>query len=204
MYSIGKKRNADHSIHFNRKEEEYERTDNTWWCHQMETFFALLALCARYSPVNGESPSQNPVTRSFNVSFDLRLNKRLSKQSRRKGFETPSRSLWRHFNDMTRNRWIEERRRCYINGHLFSRELVVSIYKQENVSQLAKFMGPTWGPPGSCRPQMGTHVGPMNPAIRDVVQMALAPLCLSPCWLSYSDRCDRGGSGIYPGILMQE
>ena len=29
----------------------------------------------------GEFPSQRPVTRSFNVSFDLRLNKRLSKQS---------------------------------------------------------------------------------------------------------------------------
>ena len=24
-----------------------------------------------------------------------------------------------------------------------------------NLSQIAKFMGPTWGPPGSCRPQMG-------------------------------------------------
>ena len=30
-------------------------------------------------------------------------------------------------------------------------------------SQIAKFMGPTRGPPGSCRPQMG----PMNFAIRD-------------------------------------
>ena len=30
-------------------------------------------------------------------------------------------------------------------------------------SQIAKFMGPTWGPPGSCRPQMG----PMNLVIRD-------------------------------------
>ena len=24
-----------------------------------------------------------------------------------------------------------------------------------NITQIAKFMGPTWGPPGSCRPQMG-------------------------------------------------
>ena len=38
------------------------------------------------------------VTRSFDVFFDLRLNKRLSKQSRRRWFETPSRSLWRHCN----------------------------------------------------------------------------------------------------------
>ena len=45
----------------------------------METFSALLALCDENSPVNGEFPSQGPVTRSFDVFFDLRLNKRLSK-----------------------------------------------------------------------------------------------------------------------------
>ena len=50
------------------------------------------------SPVTGEFPSHRPVTRSFDVFFDLRLNKRLSKQSRRRWFETPSRSLWHHCN----------------------------------------------------------------------------------------------------------
>ena len=39
----------------------------------METFSALLALCAGNSPVAGEFPSQRPVTRSFIVLFDLRL-----------------------------------------------------------------------------------------------------------------------------------
>ena len=53
-----------------------------YWRHQMETFSALLALCARNSPVTGEFPSQRPVSWSFNVFFDLGLNKRLSKQSR--------------------------------------------------------------------------------------------------------------------------
>ena len=67
----------------------------SWWRHQMETFSALLALCAGNSPVNGEFPSQRPVTRSFDVFFDLRL-KRLSKQSRRLWFETPSHLSWRH------------------------------------------------------------------------------------------------------------
>ena len=28
----------------------------TWWCHEMETFSALLALCAGNSPVTGEFP----------------------------------------------------------------------------------------------------------------------------------------------------
>ena len=68
------------------------------WRHQMETFSALLALCARNSPVTGEFPAQRPVTRSFDVFFGLRLNKRLSQQSWSWWFETPSCPLWRHCN----------------------------------------------------------------------------------------------------------
>ena len=45
------------------------------------------------------SPHKGPVTQSFDVFFDLCLNKRLNKQSRRRWFETPSRPLWRHCND---------------------------------------------------------------------------------------------------------
>ena len=44
----------------------------------METFSALLALCAGNSPVTCEFPSQRPVTRSFDILFDLRLDKQLS------------------------------------------------------------------------------------------------------------------------------
>ena len=54
----------------------------TWWRHQMETYSALLAICAGNSSVTGELPAQRPVTRSFNVFFDLRQIKRLNKQSR--------------------------------------------------------------------------------------------------------------------------
>ena len=75
----------------------------TWWPHQIETFSALLALCADNSLVTGEFPSQRPVTRGFDVFFDLRLNKRLNKQSRRQWFETPSPSLWRHCNAIFRS-----------------------------------------------------------------------------------------------------
>ena len=63
------------------------------------TFSALLAFCAGYSPVPGEYPVQRPVTRSFDVFFDLRLNKRLSKQSWGWRFETLPRPLSRHSND---------------------------------------------------------------------------------------------------------
>ena len=55
-------------------------TGHLQWRHQMETFSALLAICAGNSPVPSEFPTQRPVTRSFHVFFDLRLNKRLSKQ----------------------------------------------------------------------------------------------------------------------------
>ena len=57
-----------------------------------------LTLCAGNSPITGEFLAQRPVTWSFGVSFDLRLNKRLSKQSWGWWFETPSRSFWRHCN----------------------------------------------------------------------------------------------------------
>ena len=63
--------------------------DITW-----KFFSPLLALCA----VTGEFPTQRPVTRNFDVFFDLGLKKRLSKQSRRWWFETPWRPLWRHSN----------------------------------------------------------------------------------------------------------
>ena len=45
----------------------------------METVSVLLALCEVFTPVTGGFTSQRPVTRSFEVFFDLRLNK----QSRR-------------------------------------------------------------------------------------------------------------------------
>ena len=64
----------------------------------METFSALLAICAGNSPVPGEFPAQKPVTRSFDVFFDLRLNKRLSKQWWGWWFGTQLFPLWRHRN----------------------------------------------------------------------------------------------------------
>ena len=64
----------------------------------METFSALLAICAGNSPVPGEFPTQRPVTRSFDVYFDLRPNKWLSKQSWGWWFESLSWSLSRQRN----------------------------------------------------------------------------------------------------------
>ena len=72
-------------------------TSLPWWRYQMETF-------PRYWPfVRGihRSPVKSPhkTPRCFDVFFDLRLNKRLSKQSWGWWFMTPSHILWRHCND---------------------------------------------------------------------------------------------------------
>ena len=65
---------------------------------------ALPAFREGNPPVNGGFPSQGPMTRSFDVLFEERLNKRLRKHSR--WFEKPSRSLWRHCNYIIKSRWI--------------------------------------------------------------------------------------------------
>ena len=76
--------------------------------------FRVTDLCAGNSPVIVELPhkgqcSQRPMTHSFDVFFDLCLNKQLSKQSWGWWFETPLCSLWRHCNgtsvkfDLTKN-----------------------------------------------------------------------------------------------------
>ena len=69
----------------------------TWWCPQMETFSTLLALCVGNSPVTGEFTSQRPVTRSFDVLFDLCLNKGWA-NNRVAGDLRHHRAHWRHCN----------------------------------------------------------------------------------------------------------
>ena len=49
--------------------------------HQMEIFSALLAIWAGNLPVTSQFPLQRPVTRSFDVFFNLHMNRHLSKQS---------------------------------------------------------------------------------------------------------------------------
>ena len=77
-----------------------------WGRHQMERFSTLLAICKGNSPVTGDFPPQRPMTRNFDVFFDLRLNNRFSKQSWTWWFETPSRSLLRHCNVTRPVHWL--------------------------------------------------------------------------------------------------
>ena len=79
--------------------------ESAWWmlsysvqkAHCMMTSFStLLALFIWNSPVTGRL--QRPVMRSFDVFFDLRLIKRLSKQLWGWWFEMQLHSLWHHCN----------------------------------------------------------------------------------------------------------
>ena len=64
----------------------------TWWLHLMDIFSTLLALCAGNPPVTSVFLSQRPVTRSFEVFFDM-------KQSRHQWFEMQWPSLWHQCNE---------------------------------------------------------------------------------------------------------
>ena len=86
----------------------------------METFSALLALCAGISPITVEFPSH-----------DMRLNKRLNKQSCGWWFETPSCSLWRHCNAY----WREKKRIIFSHWKVFINN---SYYKHDFFSTTNK------------------------------------------------------------------
>ena len=58
---------------------------------------------------------------------------------------------------------------AHLNGHFYCKICpfnawallyVASGGRDRDTSQIAKFMGPTWGPPGSCQPQMGPMSAP--------------------------------------------
>ena len=42
------------------------------------------------------------------------------------------------------------------------------------LSQIARFIGPTWGPPGSCRPQMGPMLAPWT-LLSGMIAVAVVP-----------------------------
>ena len=97
--------------------------------------------CVEKSPVSGEFPAQRPVTRSFDVFFDLRPNKQLSKQSWGWWFEMLSHSLWRHSNVITTvhecNKDTFELQPSLMRNHMAS---TFSAYKLNNPSLMQNHM----------------------------------------------------------------
>ena len=89
-------------------------------------------LCGEFTGP-GEFPTQRQVTRSFDVYFDLRLNKRLCKQSWDWWFETLFCPLWRHSNQFVRSLrpvWMMQSGR-------YNWQAVINTILDENVSALS-------------------------------------------------------------------
>ena len=113
------------------------------WKH----FPSLLAFCVGNSLVTGEFPAQKPVTRSFEVFFDLRLNQQMSKW-KRWWFKTPSRPLWRHCKDCNGSILLK----------LITKNIIflISIFffqvsnEFENVQRVAKFFKSMYWPLHVC------------------------------------------------------
>ena len=106
-----------------------------WWRHQMKAF-------PRNWPfVIGGFPSQRPVTRSFSIVFDLRLNKRLSKLSGCRRFETPSRSVWHHC--IVVKLWISTWGATSISSAFYT-------FKEYMISRLAKWNRCVYETSGIC------------------------------------------------------
>ena len=87
-YSLKHISTGEHSLHISWRNTHLLHLNFlfSWWRHQMETCSASLAFVRgihRWLRGINRSPVNSPhthVTRSFDVFFDLRLNKRLSKQ----------------------------------------------------------------------------------------------------------------------------
>ena len=98
--------NAKHIIVTNKKIMTYSqrrrilkgKKDHSRWRCQMETTSSNGNIFRVTGPLCGEFFAQKPVTRGFDVFFDLRMDKRLSKQSWGYRFQTSTRPLLRHCN----------------------------------------------------------------------------------------------------------
>ena len=99
----------------------------------METVSPLQALCEWNPSVTVGFPSQRPVALSFDVFFNLRLNKRLSIRSRHRWFEMPSASLLHHWLNCVFP-WLDEGciKKWMFGDHYWYTEIHNSIMKIHN------------------------------------------------------------------------
>ena len=126
-------------------------------------FRVIGPLCGEFTGP-GEFPTQRSVTRSFDVFFDLRLNKRLSKQPWGWWFEMPSWSLWRQCNAQKINFTIVSNITWYkeysLSHHIRSCKGSFSVLCCRTPNN--KVHGANMGPICGRQDAGGPHVGPMN------------------------------------------
>ena len=110
----------------------------------METFSALLDICAGNSSITGEFPAQRPVTRNFDVFFELRLNTQLCKQWWGWWYETPWRSSWRHYNVELLMRWLP------VYCHVYILQVSPQLRCRETGQMFTWYKVFNWNFPKSC------------------------------------------------------
>ena len=60
---------------------------------------------------------------------------------------------------------------------------IAHLFPCTKLIQIARFMGPTWGPPGACRPQMGPMMAPWTFKLPGLRQHHCVPLYLPQIWV---------------------
>ena len=187
----------------------------TWWRHQMETYSALLAICAGNSPVPGEFPAQRPVTESFDVYFDLSRNKPFSKQWWGWWFERLSCPLWRHCNGNFFKYQLQQMSHAIItnalvklygllntlrarqNGHHFAEDMFKCIFLNENLWILIE-ISLTFVPKGSINNNpalfqiMAWRRPGDKPLSEPMMVSSLTHICITlPQWVNFGELCDE-------------
>ena len=81
---------------------------SVWWIHHRPSGWLATQVTRNTEKDSRYHTWQRSVTRTFHLFFDLRMNKRLGKHSRRRWFESPLRSLWRHCNDLATGSILNE------------------------------------------------------------------------------------------------
>ena len=105
--------------------DQYKKRDETMMTSSNGNIFRVTGPLRGEFTGPGEFPAQRPVTRSFDVFFDLRLNKRLSKQPPGWWFETPLWPLWRQCN----GHWgsLQCQIKCKTTGFLLVKKLTICV-----------------------------------------------------------------------------
>ena len=81
--------------------------------------------------------------------------------------------------------WVQSLH-CYMQYHVtLNREPMLLQIVLLYISQIAKFMGPTWGPPGTCRPQLGPMLAPWTLLLG--ISWKFIPLIMSCSQLWYNN-----------------
>ena len=83
---------------------------------------------------------------------------------------------------------------------------VMVFRRGDKVSQIARFMGPTWEPPGSCRPQMGPMLAPWTLPLGVCFVYVCVHGCrdLNQCWLVFFGNLCSAISLKICMILLEE